>query len=132
MSGKLLVILQNAWGVEHGYEPSYERESFRKSHTGIRLLRAIPAGADVHIVNASPEVGTESSSNFPPSPAHVQARIEKVQPKAILACGVNAQTVVHLLRPNIPVVEMPHPAYRALTNKTLDNVRQKLYCLLEQ
>jgi len=122
----LLVVLQNAYGVEDGYIPSYEKESFSKCHTGIRLRRAIPENVSVRIINASPLVGREASSNFKPDIEYIEKSLTEIQPCVILACGVNARKGIRQVNTDIPVIEMAHPAYRALTNKTLDKVRKQI------
>ena len=127
---KLLIILQNAYGVEEGYEPSFERESFRNCHTGKRLRNAIPTGLDINIINASPKIGREASSYFKEDGTYVSKKIQEYKPEVILACGVNAKKVISKIKPNIPILTMPHPAYRALTNETLFLIREKLENML--
>ena len=122
----VLVILQNAYGVKRGYVPSYEKESFRKCRTGIRLKGALPKNASVRIINASPLVGREVSSNFEPDIEYIEKSLTKIKPCVILACGVNARKGIGQVDTDIPVIEMPHPAYRALTNKTVDGVRKQI------
>lgn len=126
---KLLVILQNAYGVEEGYEPSFERESFKNCHTGKRLRNAIPAGFDINIINASPKIGRTADSNFREDDSYVSKKIQEYKPEVILACGVNAKKVIAKIKTSIPVLTMPHPAYRALKNETLFSVRSKLESL---
>lgn len=123
---KLMIILQNAYGVEKGYVPSYEKESFRNCHTGRRLRNAIPDGLDISIINASPKVGKKSSSNFRPDSVYVGKKVEELVPDIILACGVNAKKVIDSVDVNVPVIKMPHPAYRALTNKKLEEVKEMI------
>ena len=122
----VMVILQNAYGVKRGYVPSYEKESFRKCHTGIRLKRAIPENASIRIINASPLVGREVSSNFEPDIEYIEKSLTKIKPCVILACGVNARKGIRQVDTAIPVIEMPHPAYRALTNKEVDRVCKQI------
>jgi hypothetical protein len=123
---KLLVILQNAYGVEEGYEPSYNKSSFANCHTGIRLDRAIPDTVFPFIINASPVVGTTADSFYPYDSDHISRRILEIKPDVILACGVSAKEGIDSVEVDVPVIKMPHPAYRALTNKTLDEVRERI------
>lgn len=127
---KLLVILQNAYGVEEGYIPSYERKSFKNCHTGKRLRNAIPAGFTINIINSSPRIGTNADSYFREDDTYVSRKIQEIKPEVILACGVNAKKVIDKIKPSVPVVTMPHPAYRALTNKTLYDIKETLENLL--
>ena len=75
-----MVVLQNAYGVEDGYIPSFEKESFRNCHTGRRLRNAIPDGLDISIINASPKVGKKASSNFRPEHTYVSKKLEEIAP----------------------------------------------------
>jgi hypothetical protein len=126
VSKTLMVILQNAYGVEEGYEPSYDKSSFASCHTGIRLNRAIPDNVSIHIINANPSIGTTADSFYPPNSDHISRRISRIKPDIILACGVSAKKGIDSINVNVPVIKMPHPAYRALTNKTLDDVKEQI------
>ena len=126
MTKKLMVILQNAYGVEDGYVPSFEKDSFRNCHTGRRLRRAIPESVNVSIINASPNVGIDADSYFHPERSYVLGKFREIKPDIILACGVNAKKVIDSIDVSVPVIKMPHPAYRALTNKTLDDVKEMI------
>jgi len=123
-----MVILQNAYGVEQGYIPSYDKPSFRNCHTGRRLKHALPDNVNIHIINANPDVGITATSNFPPDPAYVMSKIKELKPDVILACGHNAKEAIRDI--DMPFVTMPHPAYRALTNQTLYDTKEKLNALL--
>lgn len=129
---KLLVVLQNAYGVEEGYEPSFERESFTNCHTGRRLKNAIPDNVSTTIINASPNIGDNADSNFKPDSTHVRKRMRSIKPDIILACGVNAKKVMSEIETDIPVLKMPHPAYRALTNKTLYGIMEEIKELAQE
>jgi hypothetical protein len=127
---RILVILQNAYGVEEGYVPSFERKSFKNCHTGKRLRNAIPDRCNPFIINASPKIGKEAGSNFKPESSYVFKKIQEIKPKVILACGVNARKAIKSLELDVPVLFMPHPAYRALTNETLYGIKEKIEELL--
>ena len=87
-----MVLLQNAYGVEDGYIPSLETESFINSHTGRRLVNEVlPTNINVQIRNCSSRIGDVSSDNFPPDYAYVREELDRIKPTAILACGVNAK-----------------------------------------
>lgn len=126
MDKTLLVVLQNAWGVEDGYVPSYDRESFTKSYTGIRLKEALPEGYTVKIINSNPAVGDTADSCFPPQPEYVLDWVNKIRPDAILACGKVAEKTIKQLTIDIPIVYMPHPAYRALSKQITSTAKRKL------
>ena len=121
-----MVVLQNAYGVEEGYEPSFERESFINCHTGRRLKNAIPTNVSTTIINANPNIGDCADSNFKPDTAHVEKRMKAIKPDIILACGVNARQAMSEIETDIPVLTMPHPAYRALTNATIYGIMEQI------
>ena len=126
---KLLVVLQNAYGVEDGYIPSYDRASFRNCHTGRRLKEVLPDGIIPEIINSNPKVGDISSSYFKPDIDYVRKRIEEIKPKVILFCGANGKILIEQIGfPNS--VHMPHPAYRALTKKMTSDTKEKIKELL--
>lgn len=130
---KLLVLLQNAWGVDDGYIPSLNKKSFISSHTGKRLREALPDDCKVKIRNSSPHVGSVSSSNFPPDLDYVRSEIRKIKPDVILACGVNARIAVENVEVTVPVVFMPHPAYRQLSKQmTLDTKNDVMELLTKE
>lgn len=122
----LLIFLQNAWGVEEGYVPSYERESFRKSHTSKRLTEAIPDGTIFEIRNCSPKIGIKSDSYFKADLEYIKEQINTIKPTLILACGKSARKAFEKLPLDIPIVYMPHPTYRALSKKITGDVRDTI------
>lgn len=128
---RLLIILQNAYGVEDGFVPTYNRKIFACSHTGRRLKNAIPENISVEIINASPLVGKESSANFKPDVNYVKSKCLEIMPDVVLACGVNARKVTEKMNLLVPIIYMPHPAYRALENKTLLAVREEIESIIE-
>jgi len=123
---KLMVILQNAYGVEEGYEPSFELDSFKNCHTGRRLRKAIPDNVDIHIINSNPSIGNNADSYFKPDNKHVSKRINEINPDIILACGNSAKQAIDSIEVGVPVIKMPHPAYRALKNRTLYYVKGRI------
>lgn len=128
---RLLVILQNAYGVEEGYVPSYNRQSFVNSHTGKRLKEMLPEIAETFIVNASSRVGTHASSIFPPEPAYVLGYIKEYAPDCILACGKVAEEAVNALTEiDMPIIYAPHPAYRALSKRMTADIRSRILVAL--
>ena len=128
-----LIFLQNAYGVEPGYEPDYSKDSFRNCHTGKRLLEMLPPGESVIIRNASPVVGTAASDCFDPDPEYMANQILSEEPNRILVCGEQAKDGffkmldTHRLPPYVKrVVFAPHPAYRALSKKKTSAIRAKM------
>jgi len=119
---KILVFLQNAWGCEDGYIPTFNRESFCKSHTGKRLKEMLPDDATIIIRNASPLVGIESDSCYQPDLSYVRRCIKEIKPDLILACGINARYAVEKLGIK-NVVFAPHPAYRKLSKQMTNKIK---------
>ena len=58
----VLVIVQNAYGVEDGYIPDYSRNSFAVCHTGKRLKEMLPSAVSVLIRNSNPSIGRVATS----------------------------------------------------------------------
>lgn len=127
---KVLVFLQNAYGVEDGYVPTYERESFASCHTGKRLKEMIPDDAEIIIRNSSPQIGDVVSSNIPPDWEYIAGQIEMIDHDVILACGKNAREGVSkalsfaAYRPR--VVYAPHPAWRQLSKQGTTEIRTRI------
>jgi len=128
---KLLVILQNAYGVEKGYIPSLKRKSFINSHTGRRLKEVLPKGVNCKIINSNPSIGSNADSCFVPDTAYVEKKVAEIKPHVILACGQNAKKVVNTTMANV-IVYMPHPAYRALSKRFTRTIKGVLETLLEK
>lgn len=110
----LFVLLQNAYKKD-GDEFTHEEwvKALWKSHTGRRLSNMLPVGVTVYVANASPQVGTESSSAFKPDIEHIKNEIAATRPSVILACGKVAARAMREV--GIPFIEAPHPAWRALS-----------------
>lgn len=121
----LLIVLQNAYGVEEGYVPSYDKESFRNCHTARRLKEVIPENIEIKIINSNPKVGLISSSYFKPDREYVNNEISKYSPKVILFCGCNGKILMDEIK-FVNSIHMPHPAYRALTKKITNDVKEKI------
>lgn len=121
----LLIVLQNAYGVEDGYIPSYNKDSFINCHTGKRLKEVIPDDIEFTIINSSPKIGEKSNSYFPPDINYVNKEITKFNPKIILFCGCNGKILMNEIKFKNSV-HMPHPAYRALSKKITNNVKEKI------
>jgi hypothetical protein len=131
----ILVILQNAYGVEDGYIPDYSRESFARSFTGKRLRDMLPTAANNNIRNSSPKVGKLSSAWFAPDYEYIAGELEQLEYDAVLACGTNAVKVVNhaislALDFPVPLVCAPHPAWRRLSKAQCKIIRDLLQDIL--
>lgn len=119
---RLVVLLQNAWSTlwtEDWHRPSWLR-ALRACHTGKRLNRLLGHDwSDIHVDNTTSKVGDDPSSKLPPEPEYVLRMLAEHDPQAVVACGEQARDVaVQLWRGKI--LAIPHPAYKMLTNKLLD------------
>ena len=125
----ILVILQNAHGVEDGYIPTYKRESFKNCYTGKRLAEMLPT-LDVEIRNATPKIGDMASSFIKADLCYLQEEINKIQPKVILACGSSAQSAVDNINTNAKIIKAPHPAWRQLSKLRTAEIKRAVEMLL--
>jgi hypothetical protein len=127
---KILVFLQNAYGVEDGYIPTFERESFAHCYTGKRLKEMLPVDSEVIIRNACPRIGDKSNSNLPPDWEYIASELECNEYDVVLACGKNARVGVNKALSyalcSIPVVYAPHPAWRKLSKSMTSEIRNEL------
>lgn len=118
---KLLVVLQNPWArgqLRKGWNPSVWMREMRASRTGRRLVLALPRGGEwtVRFVNASPRLGKDPSALYQPDLAHLRRALRRVRPDVVLACGRLALRGISGVWSG-PLVAVPHPAYRLLTNE---------------
>jgi len=121
---KLLVILQNAYGVAEDYVPSYSHSGFASSQTGRRLKEFLPDNCTVEIINASPLIGDVADSIFALNPDYVMSKVNNIKPDFILALGCNAHKVVDMLE--LKAIKSYHPAYRALSKKITGEVKKEI------
>lgn len=123
---KILFFLQNAYRSERYQFRNVEEwyVDLMRSHSGRRLAQMIPEGVDVAVVNASPIIGDNAKSCYPPDPKHVRRMIRKHKPDIICACGKIAQR--GLSEMGIEYVPVPHPAWRALSKEHVARIRQQL------
>lgn len=130
----ILVILQNAWAVDaqmaddfrHDYD--YWVEVMASHRTGRRLSVVIPSKKwnRVQFVNTTSEIGDHSGAKLPPDYDYLQETILEVQPKRILACGEQAKQAAVSLWEG-PLLCIPHPTYRLLTNRLLQKANALLF-----
>jgi hypothetical protein len=123
----LLIFLQNAWGVEDGYIPTYDRPSFANCMTGKRLKTMFPEDTEICIRNCTPAIGKVSDSNIKADPQYIQDQIETIHPDAILACGKNARIIKS---EEIPVIYAPHPTWRKFTKEHAAQIKKEVSVVL--
>ena len=122
---KLLVVLQNAY--HKSGRPLTRRQyeaALWSSYTGTMLRKMLPDGVDVHVDNASPQIGTTADSIFPADLDHLEKVIEYTAPDLVLGCGKIVQSGLEEL--GIDFLPAPHPAWRGLTNAQAQEIRETI------
>lgn len=120
---RILVGLQNAYDkgeLKRGWSPSRWRSEFESSRTGRRLGLLLGDGlSSVRIMNvAGSAVGNGAHSVLQPNRAHVRRTLRRVVPLLVVACGRIAEAACAEAWAG-PLVALPHPAYKLLTNDLL-------------
>lgn len=123
---KLLVILQCAYATSQERRKQLADQrlweaALWRSHSGKRLLSMLPPGCELRVINASTQIGKQSSDTFSPEPDHIAAVYAKYQPDAVLACGRVAHEGARLA--GLPYIPAPHPAWRALSSIQCEQIR---------
>ncbi len=130
----LLVVLQNPWArgklARGGYHPATWRKELEASRTGRRLRHAIPSptvrgGWQASFVNASPVLAKGPDGRHEASLPHLRRALRRTQPDLVLACGLSAEEACRQVWAG-PLICVPHPAYRLLTNKLYDAAREMI------
>ena len=126
---KLLVILQNAYGVTEKRRKQLTTErlwlhGLWNSQTGKRLKEMLPSDLNIKIINASPKIGCYADALFPPDKKYLRHNINEFQPDVILACGRIAQQGMNVL--DMPYMAAPHPAWRLLSKIKTEEIKLTL------
>ena len=137
MKTRLLVVLQNAYDkgqLKQGWHPGRWKTEFLKSRTGFRLKMALPGTLygrlypwSVHYTNACPGIGNGPDSQLEPCEKHLGRALRRVDPMIVLACGKVAEGLCTKLWAG-PLIVMPHPASRVITDNLLVQVAS---CLVD-
>jgi hypothetical protein len=122
----VVVFLQNAWSpVFAGCawpRPSWLR-ALKASRSGQRL-RVLIDDYDL-CENTTPLVGATPDSVIPPDMEHVRRILAERQPRIVVACGKQAETVLVKLWDGA-LIAVPHPAHRLLTDNLYREARTLL------
>lgn len=126
---KVLAVLQNAWA--HEARPSWRYDSWvralKRSRSGVRLRRLFgDAFEGIVFGNTTPLVGAGPDSVLPPDVGHVRALIGRTKPSVVVALGLQAEGVLKEEWQG-PLLCLPHPASRVLTNALLEAARCRLF-----
>lgn len=126
---KILVVLQNAYSTKEIeiYESRWLRQIWApggtgwKSHSGKRLLKMLPRGHEIKVINSSSNIGTKSNARYKASPEYIAAYVRDENPDLIVACGRIAQDGVSAT--GYRHIKVPHPAWRALSTAHVKKIR---------
>ena len=115
-----LCFLQNAWSPLYA-GGTWPRRSWLKalarSRSGQRLRTfEIAAQSNIHYDNTTPIVGASPSSVVPPDLSHIRQVIRSVNPDCVVTFGRQAAEAVTEIANRLPVLQLPHPAHRLVTN----------------
>lgn len=122
----MIIFLQNAWS------PVYAGTVWPR-RSWLRALAQSPAGRRLRILtddlacvhNVAPLCGLSPSSVMPAEDKHVIAILESCTPRVVVACGKHAQAALVRLWDG-PLLLVPHPTHRVLTNELYRRVRAVL------
>jgi hypothetical protein len=116
----VVAFLQNAWSSEMAGR-HWPREDWlsalHASRSGQRI-RTVESLAKLAVWwdNTTPEVGDNPDSVLPPDRDHITRVLVEQRPTAVLAMGKQAAAVVAELWDG-PLLVVPHPTYRVVTNR---------------
>lgn len=125
---QVLAFLQNAWSPLYAGE-TWPRELWLKalarSRSGTRLkhLTAECPTAIIHWDNTTPQVGATANSVIPADESHIRSVLEAVAPDFTLALGRQATEALLKLQQQ-PLLILPHPTYRPVTNQLYQQAGQ--------
>ncbi len=126
---RILVLLQNAYdkgSLAQGWSPARWRCEFESSRTGVRLRVAVPMERfEVRYANSGNGIGQGPDAKIPVNCAHVCRALKRVKPAIVLACGEQASRCAQIWHHG-PLVCIPHPAFRLLTNTLLETCNRAL------
>lgn len=128
----VVVFLQNAWSPFYA-GGKWPRASWLAalagSRSGRRLRLLIPDPDRCE--NTTPIVGATPGSKVPPDPEHITNVLERRRPRVVVACGRQAEAALVRLWEG-PLLVVPHPAARVLTDALYRQARRMLDAGLEE
>jgi hypothetical protein len=117
---KVVGFLQNPWSELYS-GGTWPRESWLKalqrSRSGqrLRVLEAAVTGIEFWWDNTTPLVAESPDGVLPPDEAHIRQVLREQQPDVVVTFGEQARKALLPLWHG-PMVCLPHPAYRVVTN----------------
>ena len=122
----LIVFLQNAWSPLYAGGVWPRRSwltALARSRSGQRL-RPLIDDFDC-CENTTPIVGKSPANVVPPSTAHIALILHVRKPSIVVACGRQAEKALLSLWKG-PLLAIPHPACRVVTNDLFSRAREML------
>jgi hypothetical protein len=119
---RVIAFLQNAWSPLYA-GGTWPRKSWLKaldkSRSGQRLRVLTGSAHPVEIVweNTTPIVGATPDSIIEPDEAHIKRVLRMYRVDGIITLGRQAAEAVTELAYRYPVMQLPHPAHRLVTNE---------------
>lgn len=117
----VVVFLQNAWSPVYAGD-RWPRESWlralnsSRSGARLRVLEAHCSHVDIWYDNVAPICGATPDSVVPYDLSHVRAVLRRHRPFIVVACGKHAEAALAKVKTKLPLLVVPHPAHRLLTN----------------
>ena len=125
----ILCILQNAWGDKDSLPVTFVPNPFNKSAKTIKKM----VGDNFFMFSNTTDVVTKTSRKKPkPNYEHFERVIKRIKYfDLVLVCGKQAEETVKKYMVEIevqgkPVLFIPHPAARNLTNAKCEEIREQV------
>jgi hypothetical protein len=118
----IVAFLQNAWRHQARPGQTWPRSSWlvalKNSRSGqrLRVLEEIAGYPSIWYDNTTPYCGAHPSSILPPDNQHIREVLATHKPAFVVALGRQAAAVLKT-EVTTPLLVLPHPAYRCLTNE---------------
>jgi len=127
---KVVGILQNAWSTywrEH-WPRNFWLEALKRSRTGQRLKHMDHEKIDMWYDEITPKIADNPRTVLPADLNYMRGYLNEQQPKYIITFGMPAMKAMVALRNEYkhPVLCVPHPTYRVVTNDLFIQAREHL------
>ncbi len=121
MTMKVVVFLQNAWSPLYAGGTWPRRSWLRALHnsrsgTRLKVMTKNAPNAEFWYDNTTPLVGDSPSSIIEADESHIKSVLDMQKPDAVILCGKQADKAVSSFLGDMPVLVIPHPAFRVVTN----------------
>lgn len=119
---KVVAFLQNPWSRYYA-GGTWPRESWLRalalSRSGqkLEIFNAAIGEKNIWYDNTTPIVADNPTTILPPDTEHIKKILIDQEPKIILAFGMQAGVELRKIHGDIPLMILPHPTYRVVTNK---------------